>query len=90
MISNEIRFYIELVELNVNNLSETPLVLLDLSAYVINTEFYATTYDACKDVYYLTSRSDNDSTDFYKLNLESLFIETESFPFYLMGIESKI
>jgi len=82
---------LELVEINVNNLSAIPTVVFDFTANSIslNSEFYSTTYDACDDTFYITSRKDASTTDFYEIDLQVGTFQTENFPFYLMGIESK-
>lgn len=81
----------ELVEININNLTATPTVVFDFMANGIelNSEFYATTYDTCDDTYYITSRKDATTTDFYEIDITTSIFKTENFDFYLMGIESK-
>lgn len=82
---------VELVEINTSNLSANPTVVFDFISnnIVLNSEFYSTTYDACDDTYYITSRSDATTTDFYEIDLDASTFKTENFNFYLMGIESK-
>jgi|SRR5690606_23107216 len=84
---------VELVEIDINNLTENPTVVFDFMANGIdpNSEYYATTYDACDDTYYLTSRSNEnfDLTNFYEINLTLGSSQKVSFDTYLMGIESK-
>ena len=82
---------LELVEININNPAENPTVIFDFMAngIVLNSEFYSTTYDACDDTYYLTSRKDAATTDFYEIDIDAIIFNTENFDFYLMGIESK-
>ena len=82
---------LELVEIDINNLLENPTVVFDFMAngIVPNSEFYSTTYDACDDTYYITSRKDASTTDFYEIDLQAGTFQTENFPYYLMGIESK-
>lgn len=84
---------IELVEIDVINPTESPTVVFDFMANGIdpNSEYYATTYDACDDTYYLTSRSmeNFELTNFYEIDLPTGNFQTESFDVYLMGIESK-
>lgn len=82
---------LELVEININKLSETPTVVFDFMAIGIklNSEFYATTYDPCDDTYYITSRQDASITNFYEIDLQTGTVQSENFDFYLMGIEVK-
>ncbi|RFN58797.1 hypothetical protein [Marixanthomonas ophiurae] len=82
---------LELVEININNPAENPTIIFDFKAsgIVLNPEFYATTYDACDDTYYITSRRDAATTNFYEIDLNSSTFKTENFDFYLMGIENK-
>lgn len=82
----------ELVEIDLNNLSQGPTVLFNFMAnnIEINSEYYSTTYDPCDDKYYVTTlNNDFITSDFYELNLIDSTIKTENFPFYLMGIQSK-
>ncbi len=82
---------LELVEIDINNLTATPTVIFDfmVNNIALNSEFYSTTYDACDDMYYITSRRDATTTDFYEIDLVTSAVKTENFDFYLMGIESK-
>ena len=84
---------LELIELNINNLGDTPLVIFDfpLNGIEINPEFYSSSYDACDDKYYITSRDINNAntTNFYELNLANSTYVFENFDYYLMGIHSK-
>ncbi|WP_338356628.1 hypothetical protein [Yeosuana marina] len=82
---------LELVEININNPAENPTIIFDFKAngIVLNSEFYSTTYDACDDTYYITSRSGANTTDFFEIDLSTATTKTENFNFYLMGIESK-
>lgn len=84
---------LELVEINVNNFFESPIVIFDFRGNGIapNSEFYSTSYDPCDDKYYLTSRNNEnfEITNFYEIDLTNSSVQTESFSYYLMGIESK-
>lgn len=84
---------LELVEIDSNNPIAAPTVVFDFMANGIelNSEFYSTTYDACDDTYYITSRDVNNvsTTNFYKIDLANSTYITENFPYYLMGIETK-
>lgn len=84
---------LELVELDINNLTSSPTVVFDFLANGIelNSEYYSTTYDSCDDTYYITSRDVNNTntTNFFEINLSNSTFKTENFPFYLMGVETK-
>lgn len=84
---------LELVEITINNPTETPIVVFNFmtNGIELNSEFYSTTYSACDDTYYITSRNSTNAntSDFYKIDLSTSTIETENFPYYLMGVESK-
>lgn len=82
---------LELVEINSNSPAATPTVIFDFMAngIALNSEFYSSTYDVCDDTYYITSRRDATTTDFYEIDLTASTFKTENFGFYLMGIESK-
>ncbi len=82
----------ELVEINVNDLSQSPTVIFNFIAngIEINSEYYSSSYEPCDDKYYVTNlNNDFITSDFYELNLIDSTIKTENFPFYLMGIETK-
>lgn len=82
---------LELVEIDINNPTSTPNIIFDFMAMgmTLNPEFYSTTYDACDDTYYVTSRSGANSTDFYEINLSATTVKSDDFPFYLMGVQTK-
>lgn len=82
---------LDLVEIDINSPTATPTVIFDFMAngIVLNPEFYSTTYDACDDTYYVTSRRDATTTELYEINMQSGAIQTENFDYYLMGIQTK-
>lgn len=84
---------LELVELDVNNLSESPTVIYDFmsNGIELNPEYYSSSYDPCDDKYYITSQDVNNTTatNFYEIDLVNSTYKTENFSFYLMGVGIK-
>lgn len=83
---------LQLVEIDINNLSALPIVIYDFGANSIdiNLDYYSTAYDSCDDNYYITSGIVSNSTsNFYKLDISVGIIDTQISSNFLMGLESK-
>ncbi|MFD1061938.1 hypothetical protein ACFQ1Q_01670 [Winogradskyella litorisediminis] len=84
---------LELVQLDINNLTSAPLVLYDFISNnnSIDKERYSTTYDAFDDTYCITtSDTSNPNVSFFKeIDLANSTTSSQSIPFYLIGLTSK-